>query len=105
MPFIPTSVLRAVQTLKLCSALNPTSCKLLLRLSKFLTMPSQTSIPDPGRIFHSSFPEMLECHTDHRVHTRGPYHRLGGWASCAVIFRDGLREWLDAVHSHSHSEF
>src|SRR5579872_2900010 len=93
MPFTPTSVLRAAQTLKLCSALNPTSWKLLLRLSKFLTVPSQTSIPDPGRLFHRSFRESVGFPTDHRVHTRVTYHRLVGWASCTVIFREGLREW------------
>src|SRR5579864_9114018 len=100
MPFIPTSALRDTQTLKACSALNPTSWKLLLRLSKFLTVPSQTSIPDPGRIFQPGFREILDSHTDDRVHSRVPYHSLVDSATCAVIFGEMLGEWRDAVHSH-----
>src|SRR5579864_5877713 len=100
MPFTPTSVLSAPQTLKLCSALNRTSCKLLLRLSEFLTVPSQTSIPDPRRIFQHGFRETLNSHTDDRVHTLVSYHRLVGAAPCAVIFGERRNEWHDAVHSH-----
>src|SRR5579863_9899968 len=104
MPFIPTSVLGAAQTLKLCSALNPTSCKLLLRLSKFLTVPSQASIPDPRRIFQPVFREILTSRTDDRVHSRVPYNRVVGSATSAVIFREMLDEWRDAVLSHERSE-
>src|SRR5579872_3026282 len=102
MPFTPTSVLRAAQTLKLCSALNPTSCKLLLRLSKFLTVPSQTSIPDPGRISQPGFREILDSRTGDRVHSRVPYHSLVDSATCAVIFGEMLGAWRDAVPVHSH---
>src|SRR5579864_6963163 len=104
MPFIPTPVPKAARTLNFCSALNPTSCKLLLRLSKFLTVSSQTSIPDPGRIFQPGFRATLDSRTGDRLHNRVTYHRLAGAATCAVIFREMLDECHDAVHSHYRSE-
>ena len=100
MPFIPSSVLSAPQILNRCPALNLTSCTLLFRLSDSLTVPSQTSIPDPGRLSQPRFREILDSRSDDRVLTRVPYDSLVCVATCGMIFGEMLDEWRDAVHSH-----